>query len=358
VARRWETKLGLRMTAVADSPAPAPTRGEQEKAKRRQAAGDDGMLRAQPGVAARVQLRQVITETAAIATTPADFLDRLRAVGVQINLRRDDAGRIIGWAVAAPGDVSAKTGEPIFWAPSRHLGADLSWPKLTARWTTPTPRLGAARARPQPHTVLTDSAARVRAATGAVRAQRVDIAPIARELHDVIAAWAAVTDGADRHGPLSEAAWTADRATHMRHGLPPVPAGRIAAELRRATRELAEVRILTGRGPQRDATMQLSLAVAELLLEIAAWHQRNARLAAARHADVAATLVRAHGEHSRRPAPPIHRSPVAAPAPAQAPVPATVVPARPQRTLSAADVADRPRRPDRELPSPNRKEHR
>lgn len=302
VARRWEEALGLRLTAIDDPMAvPTPTRGEQEKAQRRQAAGDEGMLRATPGAAARTQLRQLITESAAIATTTDEFLARLRGAGVLVDLKYDGTGQITGWAVAAPGDVSAKTGAPIYFAPSRHLGADMSWPRVTARWTTHATS-GAARTGTndeivrEAHTVLADSADRVRAVTTAVRGERSDIATVARELHDVIGSWASIADGAARQGPLSQATWTFDRAARTRHGLTAVPAGRLAAELRAISRDLAAVRMLTGRGLQRDPSVQLGLAVADLLLEIAAWHQQHRRITAARSAREAAHLVRAHGE--------------------------------------------------------------
>ncbi|MBC7300915.1 MULTISPECIES: relaxase/mobilization nuclease domain-containing protein [Nocardia] len=304
VARRWEEALGLRLTAINDPMAvPTPTRGEQEKAQRRQSAGDEGMLRATPGAAARTQLRQMITESAAVATTTDEFLARLRDAGVLVDLKHDGTGQITGWAVAAPGDVSAKTGEPIYFAPSRHLGADMSWPRVTARWsTTPPAPSGIADAAAitatarEAHTVLADSAERVREVTTAVRAERSDIATVARELHDVIGSWASIADGAARQGPLSQAAWAFDRAARTRHGLTAVPAGRLAAELRAISRDLAAVRMLSGRGLQRDPTVQLGLAVADLLLEIAAWHQQNRRITAARSARQAADLVRAHGE--------------------------------------------------------------
>uniref|UniRef100_UPI002456DDCB relaxase/mobilization nuclease domain-containing protein n=1 Tax=Nocardia cyriacigeorgica TaxID=135487 RepID=UPI002456DDCB len=304
VARRWEQALGLRMTAINDpSAVPTPTRGEQEKAKRRHAAGDDGMLRATPGAAARVQLRQMITETAAIATSADEFVTRLRDAGMLIDFKYDAIGQIKGWAVAAPGDVSARTGEPIYFAPSRHLGADMSWPRITARWSASVPsRPGAAReaaatetAR-EPHAVLADSAERVRSVTTAVRGGRADVATVARELQDVISSWASIADGAARQGPLSRAAWVYDRAARTRRGLAAVPAGQLAAELREVSRGLAAVRMLSGRGLQRDPSLQLGLAIAELLLEIAAWHQQNQRIAAARSAREAAGLVRAHGE--------------------------------------------------------------
>ncbi|MBF6302697.1 hypothetical protein IU459_34970 [Nocardia amamiensis] len=363
VARRWEQALGLRLTAINDPLAvPTPTRGEQEKAERRRAAGDEGMLRTTPGAAARIQLRQMITETAAIATSSDEFVARLRDAGMLVDLKYDAAGHK-GWAVAAPGDVSAKTGEPIYFAPSRHLGADMSWPRVTARWSaTPPGRSGAARAAAatetarEPHTVLADSAARVRSVTTAVRGGRSDIAIVARELQDVISSWASIADGAARQGPLSRAAWAYDRAARTRRGLTAVPAGQLAAELREVSRELAAVRMLTGRGLQRDPSLQLGLAIAELLLEIAAWHQQNQRIAAARSAREAAGLVRAHGEATgavpgqlpprRAPAGTGH-TPTVAPHPGPA-----ALPGEGRRELPAV-------RGVRELPSgPTRKEHR
>ncbi|GGK69004.1 relaxase/mobilization nuclease domain-containing protein [Nocardia camponoti] len=299
VARRWEKALGLRFTADPDAFAQTPTatRGEQEKATRRANEGDEGMLRAEAGAAARVQLRQVILEEAAIAGGPEEFIDRLQAHGVLVELVRDDSGRVRGWSVAAAGDVSAKTGKPIWFAPSRHLGADTSWPRITARWQRP-PR---ARTTPprQPHEVLAGATEAVQSATATVRQSPDQIRPVARELQEVVTAWAAVADGTERRGPLSRAAWALDPATRTARGLSPVPAAGAAATLRAASREIAEVRLLSGRGRQRDASAQLAVAVAELLLEIAAWHQTHERTTAMRSAETAAEHVRAHGAESR-----------------------------------------------------------
>ncbi|MEV6360349.1 relaxase/mobilization nuclease domain-containing protein [Nocardia asteroides] len=363
VARRWEQALGLRLTAINDPLAvPTPTRGEQEKAERRRAAGDEGMLRTTPGAAARIQLRQMITETAAIATSTDEFVARLRDAGILVDLTYNDAGQIRGWAVAAPGDVSGKTGEPIYFAPSRHLGADMSWPRVTARWSTTTPALAAVRAAAttetarEPHTVLADSAERVRGVTAAVRGGQSDVAMVARELHDVIGSWAAIADGAARRGPLSRATWVYDRAARTRHGLTDVPAGQLAAQLRATSRDLAAVRMLSGRGRQRDPSAELGVAVAELLLEIAAWHQQNQRITAARSAREAADLVRAHGESTG--AIPGHLPPQRGPAnTAHTPT------ASPQPGPAARTGETRPESPAgrevREKPShPTRKEHR
>ncbi|MGV9679207.1 relaxase/mobilization nuclease domain-containing protein [Nocardia sp. NPDC003482] len=363
VARRWEDALGLRLTAINDPLAvPTPTRGEQEKAERRRAAGDEGMLRTTPGAAARIQLRQMITETAAIATSSDEFVARLRDAGMLVDLKYDTAGTITGWAVAAPGDVSAKTGEPIFFAPSRHLGADLSWPRVTARWSASPPRhsgrartAAAAETTRAPHTVLGDSAARVRSVTTSVRGGRADVAAVARELQDVISSWASIADGAARQGPLSRAAWAYDRAARTPRGVTAVPAGRLAAELRGVSRDLAAVRVLSGRGLQRDPSVQLGLAIAELLLEIAAWHQQHQRIAAARGARDAASLVRAHGDATGAvpgQLPPRHapagtgHTPTAAPRPAPA-----APPGERRRDLPAVrGVRELPSRPTRKEP--------
>ncbi len=218
VARRWEKALGLRFTADPDAFAQTPTatRGEQEKATRRASEGDEGMLRAEAGAAARVQLRQVILEEAALAAGPDEFLDRLQAHGVLVELVRDDSGRVRGWSVAAAGDVSAKTGKPIWFAPSRHLGADTSWPRITARWQSP-PRANTAPPR-QPHEVLTGAAEAVQSATTTVRQSPDQMRPVARELQEVVTSWAAVADGTARRGHLSRAAWALDPATRTARG--------------------------------------------------------------------------------------------------------------------------------------------
>lgn len=302
VARRWEDALGLRKTPMKDrSAAPTPSRGENEKASRRAAKGDAGLSRGEAGAAARVQLRQVITEAAAITTSAEEFLERLRGQGVLVQLRHNNVGEVVGWAVAAPGDVSARTGKPIFFAPSRDLAAELSWPKITARWTAAGDAGAVAAQRTDSATaerrkasdVLTEGADRVRGVTRAVR-DGADVEPVAREMQDLLASWAAAAEGAERRGRVSRALWVYDRAARNRRGLPATPATIVAAEIRTVSRELTALAVLSGRASQRDATLALTLATVELLLEIAAWHQQARRAAPALAASRAASQLQRH----------------------------------------------------------------
>ena len=95
VMRDWEDRLGLQATAINDgSAAPAASRGEIEKAATRMRQGYEGLSRGEAGKAAKIQLRQVVTETAAMSADSEQFLSELRSQGVLVHLHRNDDGKI------------------------------------------------------------------------------------------------------------------------------------------------------------------------------------------------------------------------------------------------------------------------
>ncbi|WP_067885320.1 relaxase/mobilization nuclease domain-containing protein [Nocardia vaccinii] len=322
VVRRWETKLGLRATAAPrrSGSTPQATRGEQEKAARRAAKGRPGVRTAQPGTAARVQLRQVIRESAALASGPDELLARLRDLGVLVQLRRDSRGRITGWAVAAAGDVSARTGEPIWWSVGRDISADLSWPRLISRWTTTTttgPRaagetLGGAA------TILRDAASRLHTDPDSPAAEH-----IAYELHTVLAAYTAVAPGRTLRELLHD---------YEHIVLAPEPPPALAARrLRQVAADLAALRTLIG--VRRDPVLELAAALAALAIEVAHWHQTRER---PHHADraraIAAALTgTASGPPRRAPAANTARR---QPHPTESTLRATTAPPHPSTTRS------------------------
>jgi hypothetical protein len=119
-----EERYGLRRTAPGDRTAGCrPGRAEAEKAGR-----------AARREAPRVTLRRRVCEAAAGAAGEAEFFDRLRRADVLVRVRQSarEPGRVTGYAVALPGDVTAG-GEPV-WFGGGKLAADLTLPKLRQRW--------------------------------------------------------------------------------------------------------------------------------------------------------------------------------------------------------------------------------
>jgi hypothetical protein len=128
-SRIVEAKYGLSTTAASDrTAAKRPTYAEEQKAAR---AGQ-----AEP---VRTVLRRQVRVAVAGATTMSEFLDRLRRDGVLVHERHSERnpGQITGYAVASPDSVDA-TGKPVYYGGGR-LAADLSLPKLRARWEVATP---------------------------------------------------------------------------------------------------------------------------------------------------------------------------------------------------------------------------
>ena len=120
-----ERRFGLRPTAPADrTAARRPTRAETEQAARR------GW--AEP---TRVTLRREVCTAAAGAGTEQEFFARLRAAGVLVRERRstDHPDQVTGYAVGLLGHTARGGG--VVWYGGGKLAADLTLPKLRARWT-------------------------------------------------------------------------------------------------------------------------------------------------------------------------------------------------------------------------------
>ena len=119
-----EERHGLRRTAPADRTAGRrPTRAEQEKARRHGRSE-----------APRITLRRAVCTVAAGTASEEEFFARLRSAGVLVRVRYSsrDPGQVTGYAVALAGD-TAGAGGPV-WYGGGKLAADLSLPKLRARW--------------------------------------------------------------------------------------------------------------------------------------------------------------------------------------------------------------------------------
>jgi hypothetical protein len=126
-AERW---YGLRPTAPADrTAARRATRAEREQATRRG-------WEEQP----RVSLRREVCTVAAGARTEAEFFAGLARAGVLVHRRRSiiNPGEVTGYAVGLA-EHTSKDGQTI-WYGGGKLAADLTLPKLRARWDDPAVR--------------------------------------------------------------------------------------------------------------------------------------------------------------------------------------------------------------------------
>ena len=129
-----ERRFGLRCTAPADrTAARRPTRAETEQAARRGWAETP-----------RAALRREVCAAAGGSGTEDEFFARLDHAGVLVRKRYStvNPGEVTGYAVGLPQHAS-KTGGTI-WYGGGKLAADLTLPKLRARWVAPAPeRFGA-----------------------------------------------------------------------------------------------------------------------------------------------------------------------------------------------------------------------
>ncbi len=125
--RDAERRFGLRSTAPADrTAARRATRAETEQAARRGWAE-----------APRATLRRQVCTAAAGAATEQEFFARLDQAGVLVRKRYSTThpGVVTGYAVGLPHHTVSDGG--VVWYGGGKLAADLTLPKLRARWTGP-----------------------------------------------------------------------------------------------------------------------------------------------------------------------------------------------------------------------------
>jgi hypothetical protein len=286
-----EEAYGLARTAPVDRTAiPAATRAETEKATRR------GM-----GEPSREWLRRAVRVAAVAAQDPEAFRARLRAGGVRVRLRHDTGGRLVGYAVARPGDVDAG-GEPVWYA-GRSLARDLTLPQLQQRWASapaPPPQLApeptehATVGRAERTAALTNATTAAERATQALATGDSDGGGIAHAAGDLLTALGQVIpDRAVSVGlreQLQAVAEVYDRAARTPGVGQPQVWSAPAQALRTAAWQLAALRSITVTGSDAAGAAMLLVALAALAAEVAAYHQARAR-----HIQAAAAR-RAHSE--------------------------------------------------------------
>ncbi|MGC7102745.1 relaxase/mobilization nuclease domain-containing protein [Amycolatopsis lurida] len=261
MCRQLEAELGITPTPdIYWTARRHPTRSEFGKAER---AG-----RAEP---ARAELHRLVAQAAAAASGPQEFFEKLDWFGVRYEVRRNAVGQICGCRFALPADRAAD-GRPVWFGGGR-LATDLTWPKLLVRWeSTPAvePQEGTREGRSTPKgrcEALNETTSAVQNAITAVRLREEDPDGIAHAAGEVLGVLARGVEHPNP-GAISAAMDHYDRA--MRTPVRGLPAdiGHLARELRRASRRLASVGMLTARGGERTALAALVLALAGLFTEI------------------------------------------------------------------------------------------
>jgi hypothetical protein len=319
-----EQRYGLTPAPPCDrTAARRPTRAEDEKASRQRRAE-----------APRVTLRRHAATAAAAADAEEEYFALLEQAGVLVRLRHStrDPGQVTGYAIALPGD-TGRDGQPV-WYGGGKLAADLTLPKLRARWdparTGPGPRPGPVG----PDAALDHAARAAAAASDQLRAgPGPDAGDIAWAAADVLRAAAAVLGSP----ALRLAADAYDRAARAPWGRlpPPSPAG---IQLRAAARMVAATAHVTRDRPL--AHIAFLIRMIALLEAVAELRQAQQRLAQAGAAQAAARQLR---DATARPGPG---------GPPQAPRPDH----DPSVRLAAADFPAGPvtRPPPRQAPGPAR----
>ena len=277
VCRDAERRFGLTPTASADRTAtPQSTRAETEKAVRR--ATEE---------TSREWLRRAVRTAAVQATDPESFFRRLADLGVKVRPREMPPGSLVGYAVAAPGDVNAD-GQPV-WFGGRRLASDLSLPALLARWRSAPPAPDPIPPLPQEHSrvgqaeraaAVQQATAAAHNATAAVHADPQNGPAVAHATADLLTALSAVTRRSPNPVPWAVSD-TFDRAARTPMLRQPRRWPPVAQELRRAAWRLAAARSVS-RGREDDSGMaELMVAVAALVAEIVAYHEERRCLAQA-----------------------------------------------------------------------------
>jgi len=309
VCREWETKLGLTLTAGADKTATrAATRGEIEKAARRGGPRPDrpgtggaggGGGTAVAVLPSRVRLRQIVSQTAATKRGTPEFLETLRAQGLQVKENHGPDGKLRGYAVGMLGDTDRKGKQVLFGG--RTLAPDLSLPKLLQRWdSAPMPDVQViptrlSRVSPADKvTALRTGQAAVEQARTALAAGTESADGIAHATADLLGSVARATDGFDA-GAGATAAAVYDRAARTPETVHPDQWGHAAKGLRMASWQIGMMGMMSGKGKdQNAATVALLLALGALTAEIAASRAQAHRLHQAAAATKTSALLIGH----------------------------------------------------------------
>jgi hypothetical protein len=175
---------------------------------------------------AREELRHRVRVALAASSTESEFEARLRDAGVLVEFRLSTQreGERTGYKVALP-DFTTADGQPV-WFGGGQLAADLTLPRLRARWNPPeqlfSPATDATRVSAEARAqALTDAAASAQAAAEEIRrdahTRPRDAQATAQAAADMLHALAHSVEGRNG-GPLSRAADVFDRAARDLYG--------------------------------------------------------------------------------------------------------------------------------------------
>jgi hypothetical protein len=223
------------------------------------------------------ELRARVQTAAAGAGATEEFFARLRDSGVEVGVRMStlNEGQATGYKVRLPG--YHHEGDPGIWYSGGKLAADLSLPRLEARWASP-------QAAPQPVGPAgeADVFKAVARATGAAAGHIADPA-MPRATAEILNLTARAVER--EPGPISDAARRFDRSYREPGGATPA-AGRHATDLRSAAMTFAKAGDLSADADR--ATVRELLGGITTLLEATAQlrdaQQRGAQAQAARQA--------------------------------------------------------------------------
>lgn len=268
-----EQRYGLTLTPACDrTAARRPTRAKDEKAARQHRAE-----------APRVTLRRHAAAAAAAASGEDEYFALLEQAGVLVRLRHStrDPRQVTGYAIALPGD-TGRDGQPV-WYGGGKLAADLTLPKLRARWDPA--RTGPGQAASGPDAAWDHAARAAAAASDQLRAgpgpsPGPDASDIAWAAADVLRAAAAVLGSP----ALRQAADAYDRAARAPWGRLPPPS-LAGIQLRAAARLVAAAAHVTRDRPLAHIAFLIRMiALIEAIAELRQAQQRLAQAGAARAA--------------------------------------------------------------------------
>ncbi|MFB7672654.1 relaxase/mobilization nuclease domain-containing protein [Kitasatospora purpeofusca] len=295
--RKIEKEWGLRRLNPGDgTAAKEPTNREKHKANRLERPDTSRQL-----------LRDAVRKALAGAANEAEFFARLEKAGVLVNRKIGPSGDILGYSVAALGDLDA-SGKPVFFGGYR-LAPDLTLPRIRQRLAAPLgERNDEDRQPPAAGRAGDRRSAPARARYHASTA--VDEAIDVLDAEDDAAAAAIITDTGEVLDALAGTAMPAQKAQLLaaarayerasRSHIRAANAGN--RDMRSAARQILAGGYTTNKAP--DATAAATLLAALLLLVIAGgrWHaERGHRQQAAAARAAADHLRAAYRQASARP---------------------------------------------------------
>jgi hypothetical protein len=233
----------------------------------------------------RVTLRRQVTTAAAGAGSEQEFFARLDRAGVLARKRFSarNPGEVTGYAVALPGD-TGKDGGPV-WYGGGKLAADLTWPRISRRWTRPGTAPGSERFTAAERSAIWEHAAQAVADAAA----QIRLVSCTNPAAAADAAWATsdtlhVAAAALGSHILAQAADAYDRAARHPGGrIPPTPAGN---QLRRAARLISALASLAKDSALAPLMLITRLAALAEAVAVLRDTQRRAAQAAAARASV------------------------------------------------------------------------